>query len=226
MQSFWAKMENKVPAFWKGKQTQQQPESQNPAIGEDADAPIEASNVNKTRRTTMLVAILFGLGMLGLLLMIKKASPKMASALMIESEQARIDTTIAQLSRSSLEMSEGMCRLIRNFNQADNILQVRVGQLVKNPFRTEKFHEDFDRHSGTGEFDWATESDLGRLRQNAAGMQLLSIMQSGPRKCCMIDDKILYEGDSIRGFKVIYIGDNLAKLKSNEVEIILSLIND
>ena len=60
-------------------------------------------------------------------------------------------------------------------------------------------------------------------------------MASDGRKCCMIDDKILYEGDSIKGFKVRQIGDNFVKLEqetpndpnggkgNSQTEIILKL---
>jgi hypothetical protein len=46
-------------------------------------------------------------------------------------------------------------------------------------------------------------------------MQLKSIikMPAGQRNCCMIDDKILYEGDLIKGFKVDRIVDNYVKLR-------------
>ena len=55
------------------------------------------------------------------------------------------------------------------------------------------------------------------------GLQLLSIMQSDQGNCCMINDRILYEGDSIRGFKVCRIGDSFVKLKYEDVEIVLKL---
>ncbi|MHC4722572.1 MAG: hypothetical protein ACYS6I_07670, partial [Planctomycetota bacterium] len=59
--------------------------------------------------------------------------------------------------------------------------------------------------------------------QLAQDMQLLSIIQSDQGNCCMIDDRILYEGDSIRGFKVREIGDTAVKLQSQESEIVLKL---
>jgi len=39
----------------------------------------------------------------------------------------------------------------------------------------------------------------------------------------MIDDKILYEGDSIKSFKVSQIGDSFVKLESEGTEILLKL---
>jgi hypothetical protein len=54
-------------------------------------------------------------------------------------------------------------------------------------------------------------------------MQLLSIVATDTGKCCVIDDKRLYEGDSIRGFNVRQIGDSTVLLESDGVEIILKL---
>ncbi len=61
------------------------------------------------------------------------------------------------------------------------------------------------------------------LRQQTESMQLLSIIQSDEGNCCMIDDSILYEGDSIRSFKVSQISDSFVKLVSEGVETILKL---
>jgi hypothetical protein len=51
------------------------------------------------------------------------------------------------------------------------------------------------------------------MRQQTKNMQLMSLMQSEQGNCCMIDDKILYEGDLIKGFKVSQIGDGFVKLE-------------
>lgn len=60
----------------------------------------------------------------------------------------------------------------------------------------------------------------------AKNMQLLSIMESADGMCCMIDDKILYEQDTIKGFKVMKITDNAVTLYSEQTEntVILKLI--
>jgi len=54
-------------------------------------------------------------------------------------------------------------------------------------------------------------------------MQLLSIMQTQQGYCCIIDDGILYEGDSIKGFKVCQISDSTVSLESGDLEITLKL---
>jgi hypothetical protein len=40
----------------------------------------------------------------------------------------------------------------------------------------------------------------------------------------MIDDKILREGEVIKGFKVRQIGSNFVKLEQNDFEIVLKLL--
>jgi hypothetical protein len=59
--------------------------------------------------------------------------------------------------------------------------------------------------------------------QTAKGvqLQLWSIMQTHQGNRCMIDDEILGEGDSIKGFKVVQIGDSFVKLESDGAEIVL-----
>ncbi len=59
--------------------------------------------------------------------------------------------------------------------------------------------------------------------QKAKSMRLWSIMQSNQGNRCMIDDKILREGDSIKGFKVLQIGDSFVKLESGGAEVVLRL---
>ena len=62
-----------------------------------------------------------------------------------------------------------------------------------------------------------------QLRQQADNMQLLSIVRSEQNNFCMINDSILYEGDSIGDFRVGQIGDGFVKLESEGIKIILSL---
>ena len=69
-----------------------------------------------------------------------------------------------------------------------------------------------------GPFQTSAENISGvirkqQIRQKAENLQLLSIMQSDRGKCCMIGNKILYEGEYIKDFKVRQIGDSFVKLE-------------
>ena len=54
-------------------------------------------------------------------------------------------------------------------------------------------------------------------------MELISILESSKGNCCMIDDKLLYEGDSIGKFEVVKIKPDLVKLRSDNFEVVLKL---
>lgn len=81
-----------------------------------------------------------------------------------------------------------------------------------------------------------TDTSKQQIRQKAESLQLLSIMQSDRGNCCMIDSRILYEGDSVEGFKVHQIADSSVTLvwepkgdeirsirQTDRVEIVLKL---
>jgi hypothetical protein len=106
------------------------------------------------------------------------------------------------------------------------VQQVQVNELVKNPFKHEIFLGNLKKNSDNEEGNLDIDEEMMRqqqLIQQTKHLQLLSIMQSDKSNCCMIDDEILYEGDSIRGFKVSQIGDSFVKLESEGTEILLKL---
>lgn len=182
---------------------------------------------NKTaRKSTILLAALFGAGLLCLLFMIKKSTPQKATAATISTEQAQIEAAIARLTGVRTEMFGRMDEIVRKFYEFSDVQQINVNELTKNPFRYEIFLGSLKEISDTEEGDSDIDIETMRqqqLRQQAKNMELLSIMQSDEGNCCMIDDSILYEGDSIKGFRVKQISDSFVKLDSKGVEIILKL---
>ena len=57
-------------------------------------------------------------------------------------------------------------------------------------------------------------------------LELLSIMGTERGNCCMIDDKLLYEGDTVKGFTVREIADNYVRLQCAEIQLTLRLTDD
>jgi hypothetical protein len=167
------------------------------------------------RKTTYLLVGLFILSLVCLWFMIKKTTPRTAAA--AASDQTQIELAISRLTGVSSEMFHRMDQIVRKFYEFSDVQQVRVNDLVKNPFKHETFLGDLRTGQRRNPNSDAT------TRQLAQDMQLLSIIQSDQGNCCMIDDRILYEGDSIRGFKVREIGDTAVKLQSQESEIVLKL---
>jgi len=226
----------------------QQPEAAGEtAPGDGTEKPQEpeyltvAAHGKRTRKSTTLLAILFIVGLLCLGYMIKKSTPKATSAASDSTEETQLEAAVSRLTGVKSEMSNSMDEIVRKFYEFSDVLQVKVGELVKNPFKLELFSANVKEESRVEikvpEID--TEMVKQRqIRQKAQEMQLLSIMKSDRGDCCMIGSKILYEGDCIGDFKVRQIGDSFVKLEWNQdpnngpsdtqpeaVEIMLNLLD-
>jgi len=185
-----------------------------------------AADDKNVRKSTMRLAALFAIGLLCLLFMIKKSTPQRATASAVGTEDPQIELAITRLTGVRSEMFNRMDEIVRKFYEFSDVQQVNVEELAKNPFKNEIFLGNIKKISDTEERDSDIDIEMMRqqqLRQQAKDMQLLSIMQSERGNCCMIDDRILYEGDSIKSFTVKQISDSFVKLASEGIEIILKL---
>jgi len=182
-----------------------------------------ATQRKRVRKSTTLLAVLFIIGLLCLWFMIKKSTPKAASAAG-NAEDTIVETAIARLTGIKSKIFGRMDEIVGKFYEFSDVPQVKVNELTKNPFELETFVANLNEKPDVK----AKKIDANILgyqqaRQKSKGMRLWSIMRSDQGARCMIDDKILCEGDSIKDFKVRQIGDNFVKLESNGVEIILKL---
>lgn len=185
-----------------------------------------AADDKNVRKSTMRLAALFAIGLLCLLFMIKKSAPQRATASAVGTEEPQIELAITRLTGVRSEMFNRMDEIVKKFYEFSDVQQVNVEELAKNPFKNEIFLGNIKKISDTEERDSDIDIEMMRqqqLRQQAKDMQLLSIMQSKQGNCCMIDDRILYEGDSIKSFTVKQISDSFVKLASEGIEIILKL---
>jgi preprotein translocase subunit SecG len=187
-----------------------------------------ASRDKNARKSTVLLAGLFCLGLLGLWFMIKKSSPQTATASpeQVSKEEAQIETAIARLIGFKSEIFNRVGEIVKKFYEFSGVQQVKVNELKKNPFKREVFLGNLNERSATEEENLDTNAKIMRqqqLRQQAKNMQLLSIVATDTGNFCVIDDRRLYEGDSIKGFNVRQIGDRTVLLESDGVEIILKL---
>jgi hypothetical protein len=203
---------------------------QAPAPGGDDNNPRDeeylavSSGGQNVRKTTSVLIVLFVVGLVGLLFMIKKSSPRTAGAAGTAENETRITAAIGRLTGIKAEMFNRMDEIVEKFYEFSDVEQVEVSKLAKNPFRHELLWTNME---GLGDED----EELLRqqqLQKQAQMLQLLSIIQSEQGNCCMIDDKILREGDSIKGFRVGQIGENFVKLESDQnqsqkLEIVLKL---
>lgn len=168
-----------------------------------------AAQGKDVRKMTMLLAVLFVMGLLCLLFMIRKSVPKSATAASNSVEESKIQKAIERLTGYGSEMFKRMDQIVQKFYEFSDVQQVRVNELAKNPF--EIFLADPPKTPDT------------TTRPPIEGIQLQAILQTDEVYCCMIEDKILYEGDTIKGYKVVQIGDDFVKIESEGVETVLKL---
>jgi len=191
--------------------------AQPPKASEDAGS-LEyltvAASGKSVRKSTILVAVLMVVGLICLVWMIRKSQPQMASAQQGDQEQTKIEAAIGRLTGISSEMISKMDQILKKFGEFSNVLQVEVNELVKDPFEVEVFANE-EVPSSAASADDSVAQAAGRrqrIKQRAATLGLLSVMQSGRANSCMINDKILQQGDTIEGFVITSIGGDYVEL--------------
>ena len=168
----------------------------------------------RTRRSTILLAVLFIAGLLCLWFMIKKSTPSAAVALTVDTEEVQVEAALARLTGVKSEIFNRMDQIVRKFYEFSDVLQVKVNELSKNPFALELYMVEKKKEPEVKNIPKIDPALVWRqeVEQKAQGFQLLSIVQSDKGKCCMIGDTILRKGDSIQGFKVRQIGEDFVTL--------------
>jgi preprotein translocase subunit SecG len=171
----------------------------------------------KVRRSTMILAVLFAVGALGLWLMVKKTTPATANAEPSQN-QVQLETALAQLDSMKAEIDSQMNSVSGRFYQFNNVDQVGVEELKKNPF----IRGEMESVSGTsGNGSQQQEQIQQEAQVISMGLELWSITATPKGMCCMIDDKVLYQGDTYRNMTVKSITEKAVTLeyKGTDVEL-------
>jgi hypothetical protein len=183
-----------------------------------------AAHKKAVRKSTTMLGVVFIIGLICLGVMIKKSAPRAASAKTDNIEEVQIETAIAKLTGLRMEVFGKMDEIVSKFYEFSDVFQVQVSELVKNPFQLESFVDTLKKESNSG--DSAINADMiwrEGIKNKAKGMKLYSIMQSAKGICCMIDNKILYEGDEIGDFMVKKINTDDVQIEMEDVEITIKL---
>lgn len=181
-----------------------------------------ATKGKDVRRSTTILGVLFIIGLICLGVMIKKSAPQAAVAQTVNTEELQIETAIAKLTGVKAEMFNRMDEIVNKFYEFSDVFQVQVSELVKNPFQLENFLASLKAENNAPTID-AGMILREQIKLKARDMKLYSVMQSEKGVCCMIDNKILYEGESIEGFVVKKISSDSVLLEMEGVEITLKM---
>lgn len=187
----------------------------NMAAGEETQEYLTTTaNSKNLRNSTIVVAILVAVGLIGLGYMIRKSQPQAASAQPMAEEENKIEAAITRLTGVSSEMVSRMDEIVSKFYEFSDVFQVGVTDLAKNPFEVEGFMGAI-KDEGPSEQDLKARAALVRremLKKQAASLTLLSVMRSEDGNACMVNDRILRQGESIGGFVVTEIAANSVEL--------------
>ena len=192
------------------------PDSPNVPAGETPETQeylTVAANSQNLRRSTMLVAVLVAVGLVCLLVMIRRSQPQAAVATEGKNDQTKIEAAISRLTGVRSEMVDRADEIVKKFYEFSDVTQVRVNELVKNPFEVEGFAKDL-KTAAVAE-DPQAQAELirrQRMQQQASTLKLLSIMRSEQGTSCMINDQILRQGDTVGGFTIARISTNFVEL--------------
>jgi preprotein translocase subunit SecG len=187
--------------------------------GENSDNSQEyltvANRQGQLRQSTYLLIVLFVIGVFCLFFMIKKSSPSTASAKHPSAEkieQTQIEAAIAKITGIRSQVFSSLEKIVKKFYEFADFEQVDVDELAKNPFRQEDLLTDI-------------RADNERLEPVVAQseLELLTIMVDEKGICCMINDTLLREGDTINGLTVEEITDKTVTLSNDETQIVLKL---
>ena len=178
-----------------------------------------SGHTQKVRQGTMVLAILFVVSALGIWLMVKKTTPATANAEPSEN-QVHLETALAQLDSMQAEMDSKMNSVAGRFSRFDNVDQVAVDELKKNPF-IRKNIGSVSVPSGNG--TQRHEQILQEAQVIEMGMELWSITATPKGMCCMIDDKVLYQGETYRNMTVKSIAGKIVTLEYKGIDIELKM---
>ncbi len=186
--------------------------------GAEEEFLVTAQHGKNLRHSTIILAILFTVGALCVWFMIKKVTPPPADAA-VETEEAKIEIAIAQLTGIQTEMDARMGDIVARFNEFSNVEQISVADLNKNPFELEVSVGDLAQT-----LEFGRQLQLRKeVEESAESLQLWSIMASPRNACCMINNKILYVGDKIDGFTVMEIDSRFVEVEFRGIGVILRM---
>ena len=181
-----------------------------------------ATKEKEVRKSTTILGVLFIIGLICLGIMIKKSAPQAAVSKTVDAEELRLETDIQRVFDSRKDFIINMDEIVNKFYELSDIFQIGVNQLVKNPFQLETLIKSNVKDNG--ESDLNVEMIIQKeIELKARELKLYSVMKSEKGVCCMVNNKILYEGENIDDFVVKKIDTDNVLLEMNGVEIKLKL---
>ena len=175
----------------------------------------------KLRQSTMALILLFAVGAGGVWFMIKKTGPTAANAAPAQ-DSTQLEAALAQINSVQAEIDSEMNSVVNRFNHFNDVEQISVNELKKNPFELETGSVPDESVADAMEQNKQKELEA-RARQKAGQLELWSITSTPKGNCCMINNKLLYAGDVVSDLTVKTINKKSVMLDYNGVSIELKM---
>lgn len=169
----------------------------------------------KVKYSTLILGIVFVIGVLSLFMMIKKSTPAQAKA-GLSDQELKIESAIAKLTGSKTQMNGKMNDIVNMIASLSDVKQVKVGELKKNPFSKRNSFKSSVSKPGF-------ISNLISKKNGSKGLKLWSIMESDHEKSCMINGEILKENDTFESYTVKKIGNGFVDMVSDKTSLTLRI---
>lgn len=179
------------------------------------DYLVPSASQKKVKYSTLILGVVFVVGVLSLFMMIKKSTPAQAQAGLSEQE-LKIESAIAKLTGSKTQMNGKMNDIVNMIASLSDVKQVQVDELKKNPFSSRNAFKGSVSKPGF-------ISNLVNKKSSSKGLKLWSIMESDHEKSCMINGKILKENDTVESYTVEKIGNGFVDLVSDKTSLTLRI---
>lgn len=184
----------------------------------EQDYLVPENTGKRANRNTMVLLVLFFAGLLLLGFMVKRVDPLSAEAAMTD-DSMQIERAVANLTGVQVEMDGKLNDAVRKISTLSDIKQVAVDELSKNPFS----HSLVRQITGIRTGGKVNKSTGQTAVEKADELHLWTIVSSGKKRSCMINDKILYEGDNIMGLRVNHIAEDFVELVGQRTRVVLRM---
>ncbi len=176
------------------------------------------------KQTTIALIAISCVGAVIVWSMVKGVTPSDASASQNNQTETHITSVLATLNGIEKDMSTKLDAMVNKIYGFSEINHVDVSELKKNPFRRDLSEgTESTTPSEKQQLDWQREEALRRSQD----LQLWSIMETPQGNCCMINgminEKLLYVGDTIEGFTVVAISEKYVDLTSGDITVKLKM---
>ena len=208
-------------------QNEQAPDDLSQSPGEDEATFMTEQKPDTTRASLVLLGVVLLAGCVAFFLY-KRGGPNSADAATVAKTEAAQQTITQFLSGGEMsvkhieELVANTEKVVQQFKSYPSMAQVPIAELRANPFRHESLRGGEGGFEDSDAAKRREEQRLGMLKA-AQGLQLQSLLHSGTRKTCMINNTLYQEGQQVEGFTIEKINPGSVIVRNGSYRFLLNM---